>query len=67
MLADGRVQPITSISHYDEITTVINLPVTDIHTFYVGDESVLVHDASACSPGLQRIFDEGGGGSVSRA
>jgi hypothetical protein len=45
LLADGRAPPITSISHHDEITTVYNLSVTDIHTFYVGDESVLVHNS----------------------
>lgn len=50
LLADGRAPPITSISHYDDITTVYNLSVADIHTFYVGQHSVLVHNSCFTSP-----------------
>jgi hypothetical protein len=51
LLADGRAPPITAISHHDEITTVYNLSIEDIHTFYVGQNAVLVHN---CGGGLAR-------------
>jgi RHS repeat-associated protein len=44
LLADGRAPPITAISHHDEITTVYNLSIESIHTFFVGSASVLVHN-----------------------
>jgi hypothetical protein len=59
---DGSQLPITAISRHDEVTTVYNLSIANVHTFYVGDQAVLVHNS--CSPGLERIFSEGAGGSV---
>jgi RHS repeat-associated protein len=48
LLANGRAPPIKAISHRDEITTVYNLSIKDVHTFYVGSSSVLVHNQ--CKP-----------------
>ena len=45
LIADGRAPPIDAISHHDEITTVYNLSIAEIHTFYVGTGSVLVHNS----------------------
>jgi RHS repeat-associated protein len=47
LLADGRAPPIESIYSYDETTTVYNLSIQDIHTFFVGTDSVLVHNSCA--------------------
>jgi len=55
LLADGRAPPITSISHHDEITTVYNLSILSIHTFYVGRIGALVHNE--CIP----MVPKGGG------
>jgi hypothetical protein len=65
LLADGKASPIASISHYDEITTVYNLSITDVHTFYVGDQSVPVHNSciSSAANDVQHVLDrhfEGG-------
>jgi hypothetical protein len=60
VLADGRAPPITAISSHGEITTVYNLSIEHIHTFYVGQNSVLVHN---CDPAL---LTEGTGQSVVR-
>jgi hypothetical protein len=48
LLADGQTPSITSISHQDETTTVYNLSISEIHTFYVGSLEVLVHNS--CAP-----------------
>lgn len=45
LLADGRAPPIRAISHHEEITTVYNLSIANIHTFFVGPHGVLVHNA----------------------
>jgi len=65
LLADGRAPPITEISHHDEITTVFNLSIQEIHTFYVGPNAVLVHNSciTTTANSLQHIVDthiEGG-------
>jgi hypothetical protein len=51
LLADGRAPPIESIYSYDETTTVYNVSIQDIHTFCVGQGSVLVHNScyNSCS------------------
>jgi hypothetical protein len=49
LLADGRAPPITAISHHDEITTVYNLSVANIHTFFVSRSGVLAHNTD-CAP-----------------
>lgn len=52
LLADGRAPPITAMSHHDEITTVYNLSIQSIHTFYVGHSAVLVHNECIPTSGL---------------
>jgi hypothetical protein len=42
---DGTAPAVTGIAHHDEITTVYNLSITEIHTFYVGAKSALVHNS----------------------
>jgi hypothetical protein len=49
LLADGRAPPITAVSHHDQLTTVYNLSISEIHTFYVGPESALVHNSCKLS------------------
>jgi hypothetical protein len=48
LLADGQSSPVNSISHHDDILTVYNLSITEIHTFYVGQPGVLV--PNSCTP-----------------
>ena len=45
LLASGKIVPILRISRHDAITTVYNLSVSQIHTFFVGNRSVLVHNS----------------------
>jgi RHS repeat-associated protein len=56
VLADGRAASVTAVTHHDQITTVYNLSITEIHTFFVGSSPVLVHNS--CVPD--------GGGNVSQ-
>jgi hypothetical protein len=58
LLADGRAPPITAVSHRDEVTTVYNLSIRDIHTFFVAAASVLVHNA--CAGSVPRVPGSGG-------
>jgi RHS repeat-associated protein len=51
LLADGELFPITAVHIYDQVTTVYNLSIRDIHTFYVGPHSVLVHNCPRITPG----------------
>src|SRR5262249_8673207 len=50
LLADGREAPIEAISQQDENTAVYNLSISEIHTFYVGDEGTLVHNSCGTGP-----------------
>jgi hypothetical protein len=45
LLADGRTAPITAVSRHDETTTVYNLSIAFTHTFFVGEQSALVHNS----------------------
>ena len=45
LLADGQAAAITAVTHHDQVLTVYNLSITDIHTYYVGSLSVLVHNS----------------------
>jgi hypothetical protein len=53
LLADGRAPPIESIFSHDETMSVYNLSIANIHTFYVGSSSALVHNS--CGPTLQQL------------
>jgi RHS repeat-associated protein len=44
-LANGTTLQIDAVSKYDKALPVYNLSVSTIHTFYVGQHSVLVHNA----------------------
>ena len=43
-LADGNTATVTNIAYEDTHATVYNFEVEDFHTYYVGTESVLVHN-----------------------
>jgi hypothetical protein len=54
---------VVSIRRFDEVETVYNLSVNDLHTFYatVGDASILVHNCRVTGPELDRLrkqFDD---------
>jgi RHS repeat-associated protein len=44
LLADGETALITAVSHHDQITTVYNLTVHDLHTYFAGIVPVLTHN-----------------------
>jgi hypothetical protein len=44
-LDGGHLATVTKISSFVEVTTVYNLSVLDVHTFFVGSSPVLVHNA----------------------
>jgi hypothetical protein len=54
LLADGRAPPITAISNHDEVTTVYNLSIANIHTFFVGAVGALVHNL--CQTAAARLL-----------
>ena len=43
-LADGNTATVTNVAYEDTHATVYNFEVEDFHTYYVGTESVLVHN-----------------------
>ena len=43
-LADGNTVTVTNVAYEDTHATVYNFEVEDFHTYYVGTESVLVHN-----------------------
>lgn len=47
--ADGSLTKVSALIDADQATTVYNLSVNDIHTYYAGEHSVLVHN---CDPSL---------------
>src|SRR5262249_60829403 len=59
LLANGRTPAISSISQQDEGTTVYNLSISEIHTFFVGPDSALVHNVCALTDG-GRVPNAGG-------
>ena len=44
ILADGNTATVTNVAYEDTHATVYNFEVEDFHTYYVGTESVLVHN-----------------------
>jgi hypothetical protein len=46
--ADGSVCIVESLRHRGEITTVHNLEVRDLHTYFVGEHAVWVHNETRC-------------------
>jgi RHS repeat-associated protein len=53
----GELVEVLEIEEFSEVTTVRNLTVNQLHTYYVsvGEESVLVHN---CAPGRRGAFAE---------
>lgn len=49
LLASGRTVPVLSVGRHDERTTVYNLSIQQIHTFFVGFSSALVHNMCAAT------------------
>ncbi len=53
--ADGSLQTVSALIDADHTTTVYNLTVDDIHTYYAGDAPVLVHNCGELGqPGALR-------------
>jgi hypothetical protein len=52
LLASGKAAPVISLSRHDQRTTVYNLSIRGIHTFFVGRTSALVHNSCAQEAGL---------------
>ncbi len=59
MLSNGKNAIITSleVEHYDEAQTTYNFEVEDFHTYYVGEEGILVHNT--CIE-VKKVFKEFG-------
>ena len=67
-LADGTGAVVTDITFEDRHTTVYNMEVADYHTYYVGEDSVWVHNMCGVNPdqplntGKSGTVGEGGSG-----
>ena len=56
LLSDGKygiIQKVRSIT-YDEPQTTHNFEVQDYHTYYVGEQSVCVHNAAPCGKNFSK-------------
>jgi hypothetical protein len=65
LLASGGSAPILSLARRDQVATVYNLSIQEIHTFFVGTAPVLVHNSciSVSQQDAQHVLDrhfEGG-------
>ncbi len=47
-LADGRSATVTGVTFESKPAIVYNMEVADFHTYYVGEDSVLVHNTTGC-------------------
>lgn len=47
-LSDGSTVTVTGVTYEDRHTTVYNMEVADYHTYYVGEDSVWVHNTPGC-------------------
>ena len=67
-LADGNTATVTNVAYEDTHATVYNFEVEDFHTYYVGTESVLVHNNGGNCMKTASALAQGGskGGSGSR-
>jgi RHS repeat-associated protein len=45
LLSDGRAPPLQATDRFDEVATVYNLSIKDIHTYFVGSAGMLVHNS----------------------
>ena len=66
-LADGNTATVTNVAYEDTHATVYNFEVEDFHTYYVGTESVLVHNNGGNCMKTASALAQGGskGGSYS--
>ena len=66
-LADGNTATVTNVAYEDTHATVYNFEVEDFHTYYVGTESVLVHNNGGNCMKTASALAQGGskGGSTS--
>lgn len=66
-LADGNTATVTNVAYEDTHATVYNFEVEDFHTYYVGIESVLVHNNGGNCMKTASALAQGGskGGSYS--
>jgi hypothetical protein len=66
-LTTGAWVTIASVQHQDQVRTVYNLSVSELHTFFAGDSSILVHNCGVTFPEkqLQREFNHAGDFGVS--
>lgn len=56
--ADGSLQAVSGLIDADQTTTVYNLTVDEIHTYYAGQRPVLVHNCGG-TPGNQMALPPG--------
>jgi RHS repeat-associated protein len=53
----GRTAAVESARSFDQVTTVYNLSITSVHTYFVGRNAVLVHNV--CGPDLDALSASG--------
>ena len=64
-LADGNTATVTNVAYEDTHATVYNFEVEDFHTYYVGTESVLVHNNGGnCMKTASALAQGGSKGSI---
>jgi hypothetical protein len=66
-LESGQVITIDAVNHYDEVLRVYNLSVDVVHTFFVGQQSVLVHNCGEAFAGRDPGFRSGVRGAIGDA
>jgi len=59
-LADGNTATVTNVAYEDTHATVYNFEVEDFHTYYVGTESVLVHNNGGNCMKTASVLAQGG-------
>ena len=58
-LADGSEAIVTEVTFEETHTTVYNMEVADYHTYYVGEDSVLVHNNVSCKTPTGVVIEDG--------